>query len=103
MTTYIHKHDKSEVRTYGELLRQFHKLRREDDEFYREYLSHEVERWIDHHYITLQDDYPLQELEVSDIDIKSLLIKVKDFILKDGLSDLNAEILNEITNALSKL
>lgn len=54
MTQYTHKENQS-VKNYGEIQREFHQLRREDDEFAREYRRTELERYIMDTYAVMLD------------------------------------------------
>lgn len=55
-TTYQHKNDKSIVKTFIELQKEFTALRYSDDEFARDYASHEINQWINRNYDHVKEE-----------------------------------------------
>lgn len=85
-TTYQHKNDKSISKTFLELKDEFMKLRYADDEFAREYASHEINQWINHNYETIE------------VEIETPKVEDKNKYLLDALKNCAAWIFSNSDN-----
>jgi len=76
-TRYQHKHDKNIIKTFLELQKEFLAQRYADDEFAREYASHEINQWLNHNYEAIQVE---SENEVELIPIPELTERERELV-----------------------